>query len=1051
MKKTFVTIILTLLSLAFASAQNIKVSGVVLDSKNQPVIGAVVMLDGNSTVATVTDMDGKYTISVPAKNSKLNISCISYKTQVLDVASRARIDVILEDDAQLLDEVVVVGYGSMRRSDLTGSVASVKIDEDDASRSTSLDQLIQGKVSGVQVVGNSAAPDAGVSVRIRGLSTFNGTSDPLYVVDGVIINGASTAAESFSNADSGTAEETNGLNGINPQDIASIEILKDASATAIYGSQGANGVVLITTKGAQKDQPVISFNAGVSVSQVSKRMDVLNFDEYVDYIKEMGCATAYSHIYDNSGNLLVTPVDWQDYSLRPAVGQKYYFSVTGRPKAVQYFFSLGYNNTQGVVKGTGFEQYTMRFTLDKKLAKNLKIGVKTNVAWSQSDMSQGASSGRITSNASRMRSMVSYRPFMGYDPDDESVLEDQADSSSPERWLKYFTNTKRQFRVTPNLYLEWNILPWLTFKTSAGGDYIGVNAYRYKSERISRTVGTTASKNTYDTVTYNWDNLFLVNKKFEGGHFLSGTVGMTLTGRTTDTYFTEGSYLGLDPEDITVIDKAVAPNSSFRYSENAYQIMSFLARGVYNYKERYVLTATFRADGSSRFQDKNKWGFFPSFAFAWRLSEEPWFNASAISSSKIRLGWGQVGNQAVSSYATIPTFSSTTYPDHTPENQSLTQVGVYLNGIANPELKWETTEQWNAGIDFGFFQGRLAFSLDAYSKLTRDLLQNKQIARSSGFSTMWVNQGSIQNRGIEFSVDAVPVKTKNFEWSIGGNISVNRNRITEIGADIQSSEIYLTPTDKQNVNYFWGSTLRSSSSNIAILNIFIENQPMGLFYGLKSDGIVQEGEDWPGFGAGNKAVPGDVKYLDLNGNGCIDDDDRTIIGNPNPDFTYGFNTSFRWKGFTLSADFNGSFGNDVYNNNLSQDLRTNVSSTASTVKNILAPAYKEAWSVTSREAAYPRLGYAEDQNYITDRYVEDASFLRIANLSLSYRIPKRKNAKILKGFSVGASCGNLFVFTKYSGWDPEVNSFGSDTKRMGVDVGSYPQSRSYVLDLKFTF
>lgn len=1060
MKKIFLYIfivasaLLSSVSPAFAAGDDINVSGTVLDNNKVPVVGAVVMLQGSTTVFAITDIDGKYTIKVPAKGSVLDISCMNYKSVSETVNGRALIDVVLQEDFVNLDEVVVVGYGAMHRSDLTGSVGSVKVDEDDASKSTSLDQLISGRVAGVQVLSNGASPDGGVSIRIRGLSSFNGSTEPLYVVDGIIINGASSAEGAFTQGgtESGTADETNGLNGINPQDIASIDILKDASATAIYGSQGANGVVLITTKDAKKDKMTVNFNSSLTVSNVNKRIDMLQFDEYVNYLRDNGCTSALSRVYDSAtGNLKVVPVDWQDYSFRTAVAQRYYFSIAGRPEAVKYMFSVGYNNTQGAVKSTGFEQYTMRLNLDRKIFRTVTVGTKINVGYSLSDLAQGASASRISAQASMMRSILTYHPYSDHNVYADELDDDEENTAGPDRWIKYFISKKKELRVNPSMYIQWEIAPWLKFKSTVGCDWRSTKLEKYKDGKISRIVGSLANRSTYDFLNWNWDNLFLFEKSFSGGHKLSGTLGMTMSGNQKNTVYNEGWWLDQDAAGIYSISNADPSYSTFSYSETAFRLLSFYLRAIYSWKDRYVLTATVRADGSSRFQGANKWGIFPSFAFAWRLTEEPWFDVPVISQTKLRLGWGLVGNQAVSSYATIPTFSSTRVADHTLTNEANSQIGVYLNGIANPDLRWETTDQFNVGLDMGLFKGRLAFSVDFYNKLTKDLLQSKQIARSSGFSTMWVNQGTILNRGVEVSLNTVPVKTRDFIWTLGGNISVNRNRIAFIGQDIQSGELYLSPGNKQNVNYFWGSTLRASSSNIAILNVFIEGQPVGQFYGLKSDGIVQAGEDWPGFGEGAKAKPGDVKYLDLNGNGCIDDDDRTLIGDPNPDFTFGFDTSFTWKRLTLTANFSGSFGNDIYNNNLSRDLSTNVATTSTNVHNIRSNAYRNAWSQMNPSGTSPRLQYAEDQNYITDRYVEDGSYLRLANLSLSYKIPFKKKGLAIKGLSVGVSCGNVFVATRYSGWDPEVNSFGTDIRRMGVDIGSYPNTRSFTGDIKFTF
>ena len=1054
-KSAVVAVILLLSSiLAFAAGDGITVRGVVTDSKKEAVPGAVVMLKGNTSVHAITDAEGRYSIQVPAEGAVLEFSCLNFKSVSEQVSGRAVIDIALEEDALQLDEIVVVGYGAMRRSDLTGSVASLKVDEADASRSTSIDQLLAGRVSGVQVLNNGASPDGGVSIRIRGLSSFNGSTEPLYVLDGIIINGASVAAGGFTQGgtEAGIAEETNGLSGINPQDIASIEILKDASATAIYGSQGANGVVLITTKGAQKDKMTVNVSAGATICQVNKRIDVLQFDEYSKYLQDNGCLAALERIYDSkTGNLKVYPTDWQDYAFRLAVRQNYYFSVSGRPDAVKYMFTMGYNNTQGAVRGTGFEQYSMRLNLDRKLFDKVSVGAKVNLAFSSSDLSQNANASNVSAAGSWMRSIVASPPYSSTDVTDNDD-DDEIITATPNRWFKNFVSNKKELRLTPSIYAQWEVLPWLDFKTTLGGDWRSSRLEKYKGERISRLSGSLANNTGMNILNWNWDNLLMFKKTLGNWHNLSGTLGMSLSGNKRSTFYNEGWWLAQDAAKAAAISNADPVFSTFSFAETAYQIMSFYARAVYNWRERYILTATLRADGSSHFHGANRWGLFPSFSFAWRINQEKWFDVPAISQAKLRAGWGIVGNQSMSSYATIPTFSSARVPDHSPYNESHSQIGIYLDGIANRDLRWEKTEQYNLGLDMGFFKGRLAFSIDLYNKLTRDLLQQKQIARSSGFSTMWVNQGTINNRGIEFSLNTVPLQIRNFSWSLGGNISLNRNRITSIGRDIQRGELYIAPRDKRDVNYFWGGTIRASSSNIAVLNIFIEGQPLGQFYGLKSAGIVQTGEDWPGFGEGAKARPGDVKYLDLNGNGSIDDDDRTIIGDPNPDFTFGFNTSVSWKNLTLSADFNGCYGNDIYNHNLTSDLNTNSTSTENWVRNIRTEAYRDAWSQTNPGGRHPALGYSEDNAYITDRYVEDGSYLRLANLALSYKIPLRKrNTSFVKALSVGVSCSNLFVLTSYSGWDPEVNSFGADIRRMGVDAGSYPNTRAYNGSVKFTF
>lgn len=1037
-----------------AAAQSRTVTGTVKDEKGVPVIGAVVMLEGNSSVGTVTDTDGRYSLSVPdTGNHSLKADCIGFKSVSAPVGKSSVVDFTLSEDAQLLEEVVVVGYGSMRRSDLTGSVASVKIDEDDAARNTSIDQMLQGRASGVQVLSNNASPDAGVSIRIRGLNTFEGGSEPLYVVDGIMINGSSSSETQMSagGTENSSNEEVNGLMGINTQDIASIEILKDASATAIYGSQGANGVVLITTKSAGKEKPVVRFTAGMDVAKVNNSIPMLSFDEYCDYLEARGrsISSFFENPLERTG-LKVTPMNWQDFTLRTALSQRYYLSVSGRPKTISYMFSLGYNNKQGIVKNSDVQQLTVRLNFEKSIGRKLKIGTKTGFGYVKSNLTSGANAKVSGSAASLMRSMLVYRPYSTLvDEEDDDALdpEEEEVASGPDRWLRLFKNTRDEVRVTPSIYLQWQIVPWLSFKSTFGGDYRSTEVSKYKPNRISRQVGTFASISQFDQWRWNWDNMLMVNKKFNNRHTLSGTLGFSLSQSSKYTNLSEAWRIEQDRAGLEVINGGVAPYTNTTYNVDEFSLASFLARAIYNYRDRYVLTATYRLDGSSRFREGNKWSSFPSFAFAWRINQEPWFKVGWISMMKLRAGWGMVGNQAIPSYRTLVNFGSGLVPDHSEGNESMTQVAIYNSNLANKDLKWETTQQMNVGLDVGFWSGRLTLTADFYNKDTRDLLQQKNISRASGFSTMYVNQGNVLNRGFELSVDAVPLKIGDFEWSLGGNFSLNRNRITFIGNGVERGDIYLAPGDKRTCNYFWGDTVRSSVSSLAVLNIFIEGQPMGQFYGFKTLGIVQEGEDWPGIGStGGRAKPGDVKYLDINGNGYIDDDDRTIIGDPNPDFTYGFNTSFSWKGLSLSASFNGSFGNEIYNANNYSEFNT--SKSGNRPYNVRREAFFGAWSPTNTETVYPRLEYNDE--YISDRYVEDGSFLRLSSLSLSYRIPLKKK-KILKGLDLGVSAGNLFVWTKYSEWDPEVNSFGSNIKRMGVDMGSYPSARSVSADIKFTF
>ena len=1062
--------ILTIISMMFLSvyvyAQGTVVSERVTDKDGKPLPDAVVMLSGSTTVATVSDINGYYKLTVPdASKSKLTVSMISFKTIEETVAGRTRINFVLEDDTEFLDEVVVVGYGAMRRSDLTGSVTSVAISEDDAAQSTSLDQLLQGKAAGVQVISNSAAPDAGVNIRIRGMSSLTGSSEPLYVIDGVILTAANSSSMlSYGDDNADSNEASNALMGLNPNDIASIEILKDASATAIYGSEGANGVVLITTKMGKSEKPYMSFSAGLDYATMYKKFDVLSFDEYVEYL-EANTANEGSHsilnrIYDNyngpsdRGDLKVTPVDWQDYSVRNVLTQRYHFSVSGNPKSMYYSFSIGYNSNEGLVRSTSSNQLTMRLNLEKTILKKLKVGTKLNFSNVDSKGQQGANGGRQFASSSMLRSMLVSRPYYSGNLEDFNEADEDWDTidedskSTPNRWIKDSYNNRFEYRVTPNMYLQWTISKALDLKVTAGGDYRMTQRTRWRGASINRTAGgASASVNNDESLRWNADAMLNFKKTVGRGHNLSGTLGATYT----SNFSSNQSMLGYNIVQYELQSANInsAPNTAFAYSESQSNTLSAFLRAIYNYKDRYVVTGTVRTDGSSRFKGANKFSWFPSFAAAWRINQEPWFKVKAVSMAKIRLGWGQVGNAGVTPYQTYVTYSSNKYPVHDPSSDSGYTVGIIPSNIANPDLKWETTQQWNLGLDLGLWKGRLSMSVDLYSKMTYDLLNLKNNALTSGYSTMWVNQGVISNKGLEISLDAVPVKTRNFEWGIDGNISFNRNRIINIGTDSEGDGIFLGTEELTKCNYYLGDQIGGGRYFAKCVNIFAEGQPIGLFYGIKTDGIIQEGETGPGFSAGTPKDAGSIRYLDLNKNGYIDDDDRTIIGDPNPDFTFGFSTSLTWKNLTFSMAFNGSYGNDICNSNLNQLFDTRYSG----LYNIRRDVFYNAWTPQNKDSQIPALGKylsdSGDAQWFSSINVEDGSYLRLAKVSLSFKIPFKNF--FLRNITVGVSANNVYIWTRYSGWDPDVNSFGANMRRIGIDNGSYPSSRSFSFDLRLAF
>ena len=615
-----------------AVAQNMTVKGTVKDSKDEPLIGVAVMLEGNSRVGTVTDVNGNYQITLPVgKGHKLVFSSIGYKDKIVELAGRAVVDVTLEDDSTMLEETVVVGYGAMRRSDLTGSLTSVKIDDDKAAKSSSLDQMLEGRAAGVQVLSSSSSPDAGVTIRVRGIASFSGNTDPLYVVDGVIVEGSAQSVTtmsvgSFTNA----VETTNGLAGINPQDIASIEILKDASATAIYGSQGANGVVLITTKSASKDVPVVRFNAGVTVSAAGSRIEMMDFDDYVEYLAyhaqtQKNAATVLSQIYadpENREGLKVTPVDWQDYVTRTAVSQRYYLSISGRPKQTSYFFSLGYNHSEGVIRRTNSDNITASLRLQKNISRNLVVMFKTNFGYTKSDLVTGSvSGGNVTSRSSVLRSTLRSKPLVYRDPNSNIENEAMTDDDSemmygPDRLLAGTNNTSQRFRVIPSLTLDWKITTWLTFKSAFGGELNTEERIKTREERISVGNGNLAGVGDGKGAKFNFDNTLTAKKSWKK-HNLTFTLGQSSSMNTYSSESVSGWNLPQKYAYEKDINNAISDYSQIdAFTRSRSTLLSFFARGIYNYSDRYILTATARYDGSSKFQGRNKWGFFPSLAFA---------------------------------------------------------------------------------------------------------------------------------------------------------------------------------------------------------------------------------------------------------------------------------------------------------------------------------------------------------------------------------------------------------------------------------------------------
>ena len=1020
----------------------VKVEGLVLDENKETVIGATVQLKGAAGVGTITDMDGKFILQVPnVKEGILIVSYIGYKTKHIPLRGRTVITVEMEPEVTALDEVIVVGYGSMRKSDLTGSVTSVKTSESEAARATSFDKMLQGKAAGVMVSTGSSAPGGSVSVRIRGTSSLRGNNSPLYVVDGNIISDLGDTSDPMSAGIGGgnsRAQEQNPLASISPQDIENIEILKDASATAIYGSQGANGVVLITTKKGKTGKPSVMVSANVTLSTLAREIPMLDTEGYLafrnskEFLGEDGKPTTMEGL---------VPVNWQRESTRLAVSQNYRASVSGKSQKTGYYLAAGYSDQQGIIRKTGVNKYDIRFNLEQEI--NDRISLKSNSSFSTINTSMTSGTDKLANTrTSIVRHMISFKPYRGTAAGDDYSSYDE-DITTPDAWFTDYDDDSEENLFNTNLTLDVKALKWLTFRVKGGMVYKRKERSMWfgRMTSIGSQTNGKAGLSEMTSRSFNTEALMLFNHSFNKIHTVNGTLGVVYDKRemkqnaiTGEDFFTED----LRADGISQA-KMLYP---YKLTKTGEQLFSVLARAVYNYRNRYVATATFRADGSSKFDKKNRFSYFPSFALAWRVNQEEWMQKyEKLSNLKLRVGWGQVGNQAISPYQTMASYNNSyaAKPDGTSEP------GIVPARIPNPDLKWETSEQYNVGVDVGFFDQRLTFTADAYIKNTKDLLQQIAIPVASGYRSMWINNGKIENKGIEFAVEGIPVAGKNWNWIVGGNISFVKNTIKDLG---------MAPSDfgmLKNVSGYWGENVGNNTFTKFPANAFIVGESIGLFMGYQSNGIMQEEEYYsvenqkkPLQMKGKDILPGDVRYVDQNKDGVIDDKDRVVLGNPNPDFTFALNSSLSYKNWTLDVVFNGVVGNDIINANLIDETDVKNSNL-----NVRKDAFYQAWTPENKSNTYPRLGY-EPQGVLSDRYIENGSYLKLAQLSLSYMLNFKKSNAI-KNLTFNFTASNLFTITSYSGYDPDVNTFANDVDRMGIDLTSYPSARNFTFGVIANF
>ena len=875
----------------WAFSQNITVKGVVKDATGESVIGASVVQKGTSN-GIITDIDGNFTLNVPS-NSTIVISFVGYKTQEIPVAGKTQINVTMKEDTEMLDEVVVVGYGQMKRSDLTGSVVSVNDQAIKKSVPTSIDQVLQGRAAGVQIQANSGTPGASTSIRIRGINSLNATNQPIFVIDGVVVDSATDD------------ENSNPLSSINPSDIVSMDVLKDASATAIYGSRASNGVIMITTKRGQAGEATVTYDGYAGWQEMPKQLDMLNLRQYAQHHNDR---SALGLVEQSSSfvrpDLLGEGTNWQDELFSKAFMTSHNISVSGGNNKTTYAFSGGFLDQDGIALGSSFRRLSLRANIDTEIKSWLRGGV--NFSFAESKQNVGTDNNTIMSALIQQPTVAVTSPDGSFDgPDDVWMPENPVGLAS----IRTNNNRKTNFRF--NTYLEANLLKGLTFKTELSADWNFNNYYYYQPDYQFgiKTSDTRTSRWTKTNTKYwSWRNILTYNNTFAEKHNINVMVGQEMSHSNWETQVgTATGFLSNTTPDLSAGDVTTSTTTGSRVVNS---IASFFGRAFYSFDERYLLTATIRRDGSSKFAKGNKWGWFPAVALAWRASQESFLrNNAIINNLKLRAGWGATGNQNVSDYAYMALLSYKTTPWGT---------GVLTGNTANPDLTWETTHSYNVGIDLGLFQNRIEVIADVYYKKTKNLLLQLPLPAylgSSGqgaASNPWGNVGSLENKGIELTVNTTNITNKDFQWTSNLVFSLNRNKVLELDTDNSSIEKSYQP----------------SSASYIVTKTTV-GQPIGQFWGYKVIGRFDEPTDFYYKDAdGNVkqvAIPegntiaknstwiGDYIYEDRNGDGVINNEDCTYIGNPEPKFTYGIGNTFSYKGFDLTIFFSGSYGNKALN------------------------------------------------------------------------------------------------------------------------------------------
>jgi TonB-linked SusC/RagA family outer membrane protein len=1030
------------------------IQGTVSNDKGARLAGVSVVVK-QSKKGTTTDDDGKFSLAGVNEKTVITFSSGNYSPLDVTVGSKTTIEVTLREAVVDLDEVVVVGYGTSKRKDLTGAVASANVKDMQKAPVASFVEALAGRVPGVTITGQDGQPGGDINVIIRGNNSLTQDNSPLYVIDGFPI-------ENYNNS------------LINPAEIESIEVLKDASATAIYGARGANGVILITSKKGKEGPPVVSYQYYYGLQDISKKIPMLSAYEFVKLQLEINPRAEETYLTRSNRTLEdyknIVGVDMQDRVFRQAGMQSHYINLSGGSAKTKYTLSGNLFDQDGIITASNFKRHQFRGTLDQQVNNTLKVGTNFTYTTSKAngtvvkDNSQttanGRSAGAVNMSGYLMYNIWSYRPVTGNNLD---FTEEMIDPGAAEDYpLAYPINPYMQVNnelrenlqnnIIINAYVEKQILKKLKFRATGGINRNTTTVSAFNNTRTSlgnpRTtpgLGVNGSRSISNADLWVNENTLTYSDKFFGSHKVDVLVGATFQGAKTNAYGMRAVQLPNEDLGMSGLDQGTPSTVTARTSE--WSLASFLGRINYSFNSKYLLTVNFRADGTSRFAEGHKWAYFPSASAAWRFSEEGFMkNVDFINDAKFRAGYGVIGNNRVTDFAYLSTIGVSTNYSYSYNNQT-PSTGSAPTALGNEALKWESTASFNAGLDLTFFKKRVNLTVDAYHKTTSNLLLNAQLPRLTGYSTIFKNVGKVQNKGLEFALDVKLIDKKDFSWNSGFNISFNKNKVLYLQENQES--ILSVPS--------FGSI---SNMGVSITKV---GYPLGMFYGHIWDGVYQY-DDFDKLPNGSYALkenittshnsrnatrPGDVKYRDLDGDLVTGSSDYTMIGNPNPVHTGGFINNFAYKNFDLSVFMQWSYGNDILNVNRmifegggSYPYNINQYATAA-----------NRWSPTNTESTMPRYynGSAALNSYYSTRVVEDGSYLRFKTLSFGYTVPKNMLKRVkLQNLRLYFAAQNLYTFTKYTGYDPEVSTNYSALTQ-GIDYSAYPRAKTMTLGLNVSF